>query len=163
MIKLTLQDLINSLRRASANPEGHAYAQRNYFSRVKENSVLINCNTACCIAGDLMLKAYADEPEKLDKILSQKSRSVNPGEWVANELRLTEVEATLAFDVNTHHEIHETLADLLDQGFRLPDHGNTVELSYNSTYTKFDCAYVGLYDGFTTLGEMKRWMRGIAQ
>jgi hypothetical protein len=163
MIKITIQDLIDSLRKASANPEGHASAQRNYFSKVKENSVLVNCNTACCIAGDLMLKAHQDSSDEINKILSQCSRSVNPGEWVAEELGLTEVEAILAFDVNTHYEIHALLADILEQGLRLSDDQNTVELSYNSTYTYFDCAYIGLYDGFTTLGEIKNWMRGIAK
>jgi hypothetical protein len=163
MIKLTIQDLIDSLRKASANPEGHASAQRKYFSKLKESSVLINCNTACCIAGDLMLKAYADEPEEINKILSQKSRSVNPGEWVTNELRLTEVEATLAFDVDTHHQVHALLADLLESGLRLPDDEGLVELSCDSTYTAFDCAYAGIDDEAMDLDELLSWMREIAQ
>jgi hypothetical protein len=164
MIKLTLQDLIDSLRKASANPEAHAKAQKSCLSRLKSDSVLVNHGRACCVAGDLMLKAHQGASrEYINDIIGYCDRDIDPVAWVTNELGLSDIEAILAFDSNTHHAIHETLADLLDQGFRLPDHGNTVELSYNSTYTEFDCAYVGLYDEFTTLGEMKSWMRGIAE
>jgi hypothetical protein len=161
--KITITDLIASLRKAAVNREAHAQAQRSYFSDLKPDSVLVHCGSACCVAGDLLLQAHADESEEeLVNLISKRVRITNPGEWVANELRLTEVEATLAFDGNTHWEVHLLLADLLEQGFRLPDDGNTVELSLNSTYTDFDCAYVGLDDTFN-LNELKSWMRGIAQ
>jgi hypothetical protein len=164
MSRITIQDLINTLRKAAASPEAHAKAQRSYFSELKEDSVLVNCNTACCIAGDLLLQAYSDASEdELKAIISQRGGQVNPGEWVANELRLTEVEATLAFDVDTHHEVHSLLADLLESGLRLPDDEGLVELSYNSTYVNFDCAYVGVYQDVMDLDELKSWMRKIAQ
>jgi hypothetical protein len=162
--KITMQDLISVLRKASSNPQAHAKAQRSYFSELKEDSVLVNCGSACCVAGDLVLKAHQGaSEEELNAIISQRGGQINPAEWVVNELRLTEVEATLAFDVDTHHEVHSLLADLLEQGLRLPDDKGLVELSYNSTYTEFDCAYVGVYQDVMDLDELLSWMRKIAQ
>jgi hypothetical protein len=162
--QITMQDLIDSLRKAASSPESHAKAQRSYFSLLKEDSVLVNCGSACCVAGDLLLKAHSgSSEEELKAIIAQRGGQVNPVEWVANELRLTEVEATLAFDVDTHHEVHSLLADLLEQGLRLPDDEGLVELSCNSTYTEFDCAYVGVHQDVMDLDELLSWMRGISQ
>jgi hypothetical protein len=165
MSKLTIQDLIDSLRKASANPESHAKAQKRCFSRLKSDSVLVNHGRACCVAGDLLLKAHQGESKDcINDIIGYCHRDIDPVAWVANELGLSDVEAILAFDANTHSEIHILLADLLEQGMRLPDNdAESIELSYNSTYTKFDCVYVGLYDEITTLGEMRSWMRRRAQ
>jgi hypothetical protein len=164
MSSITLADLIQSLRKAASNPEAHAPAQQHYFYRIQDDSVLVHCNTACCIAGDLLLKAHSDaSEEELKTIISQRVGQANPAEWVRNELRLTEVEATLAFDSNTHHKVHTLLADLLESGLRLPDDKGPVELSYTSTYTEFNCAYVGIDDEIMDLNELLSWMWAIAQ
>jgi hypothetical protein len=165
MASITMTDLINSLRKVAANPEAHSKAQKSCFSRLKSDSVLVNHGRACCVAGYLMLKAHEGaSTEDINDIIGYCDRDIDPVAWVTNELGLSDVEATLAFDANTHSEIHILLADLLENGFRLPDNeAEPIELSYNSTYTKFDCVYVGLYDGITTLGEMRSWMRRRAQ
>jgi hypothetical protein len=54
MASITLTDLINSLRKAASTPEAHEPAQQHYFSQAQEDSVLVHCGTACCIAGDLL-------------------------------------------------------------------------------------------------------------
>jgi hypothetical protein len=164
MIKITIQDLIDSLRKASANPEAHNAAQQHYFSAAHEDSVLVHCGTACCIAGDLLLKAHADSSEEeLKEIINKCGKPIVPGDWVREELGLGDVEATLAFDANTHHEIHSLLAGLLEQGFRLPDSDGSLEVSCESTYTQFDCGYFGYYENPVDLDEVLTWMREIAR
>jgi hypothetical protein len=164
MSSITMTDLIQSLRKAAANPEAHAPAQQHYFSQVQEDSVLVHCGTACCIAGDLLLKAhaYASE-EQLKEIINSCGKPIVPGDWVRENLQLSDVEATLAFDANTHHEIHLLLADLLEQGFRLPDSEGRLELSSESTYTEFDCGYFGYYEHSADLDEVLGWMQSIAR
>jgi hypothetical protein len=162
MSTITMSDLIKSLRKAAASPEQHAFAQQHYFSLAREDSVLVNCGTACCVAGDLMLKAHADEPEeRIGNIIYGWRSSVIPSDWVKNKLRLTELEATLAFDAHTHHQIHSLLADLLEQGLRLPD-VRTVGLSCESNYVEFDCAFFGYTVEPTYLEELLDWMQEIA-
>jgi hypothetical protein len=163
-IQLTLTDLITSLRKAASNPEAHAPAQRKYFTPLKENSVLVNCNTACCVAGDLMLKAHKGASErKIDEILSYSCYPVTPGTWVASELGLTDLEVTLAFGHNTHYKIHSLLADLLEQGLRL-HHFGEVEISRGSNYTTFEWASLGESDDKgVNLQEFLEWMRSIAR
>jgi hypothetical protein len=163
-VEITFSDLISVLRKASSNPHSHADAQRSYFSDLKEDSVLTHCGTACCVAGDMILRAHADSSEEeVAKLIEYWSYTETPWEWVKSRLGLTEVEAILAFDINTHHQIHAQLADLLEQGLRLPDDGEMIELSYNSTYVNFDCAYVGVYQDVMDLGEVLSWMRKIAE
>jgi hypothetical protein len=180
--KITMQDLIDTLRKASANPEGHAKAQRGYFSPLQEDSVLVNYNTACCVAGDLMMKAHLNEQssqEEIDRIID--ADLSDPDDWVTDVLGLSKVESTLAFDPNTHYEVHALLADLLEAGLRLPD-VDYVSIDHDSTYTVFSLSYLG-YDlsRFMGLGdedsyedpeddrvvmnleELKDWMREIAQ
>jgi hypothetical protein len=163
-VEITFSDLISVLRKASSNPYSHADAQRSYFSDLKEDSVLTHCGTACCVAGDMILRAHADSSEEeVAKLIEYWSYTETPWEWVKDRLGLTEVEAILAFDINTHHEIHEQLADLLEQGLRLPDDGEMIELSYDSTYTEFECAYLDHHPEALDLDEVLSWMRGIAQ
>jgi hypothetical protein len=162
MITITMSDLINSLRQAAASPEQHAFAQQHYFSEMKEDSVLVNCGSACCVAGDLMLKAHADESEeRISKIIYAWRYSVTPSDWVKTKLGLTELETTLAFDTNTHYRVHSLLADLLEQGLRLPD-VCAVGLSCDSNYVEFDCAFFGFYQESLGLEELLDWMREIA-
>jgi hypothetical protein len=164
MIKLTLTDLITSLRKAASDPEAHSKAQQHYFSAAQDDSVLVHCGTACCIAGDLFLQSHADQPEReLKELINRCGKPIVPGDWVRKELGLSDVEATLAFDANTHCEIHELLADLLAQGFRLPDSGGSVELSCQSTYADFDCAYFDSYESPADLDEVLYWMSDIAK
>jgi hypothetical protein len=163
MQSITITDLIETLRKAASNPEAHAPAQRKYFTPLKENSVLVNCNTACCVAGDLMLKAHKGaSEEKIDAILSYWVYPVTPGIWVANELGLTDLEVTLAFGHNTHYRIHLLLADLLESGLRL-HHFGEVEISRGSNYTTFEWASLGESDNKgVNLREFLEWMRSIA-
>jgi hypothetical protein len=162
-IKITLADLIQSLRKAAANPEAHSLAQQSYFSELQEDSVLVNCGTACCIAGDLILKAHVDDQssqEEIDEILD--SGDMDPYDWVQYALRLSNVEATLAFDPGTHYEIHLLLADLLGAGLRLDDM-DYVMISPESTYTVFHWAHLEDDDVSLNLEELKEWMRSIAK
>jgi hypothetical protein len=109
-----------------------------------------------------MLKAHADEPEeRIGKIVYAEGYSVTPSDWVKNKLGLTELEATLAFDANTHHRIHSLLADMLEQGLRLPD-VCAIGLSCESNYVEFDCAFFGYTLEPTYLEELLEWMREIA-
>jgi hypothetical protein len=163
-VEITFSDLISVLRKASSNPHAHASAQRSYFSDLKEDSVLTQCNTACCVAGDMILRSHADSSEEeLAELIEYWSYTETPWDWVKDRLGLSEVEAILAFDINTHHEIHSQLADLLEQGLRLPDNKGGIELSYNSTYVNFDCAYMGIDDEIFGLKETLNWMRAIAE
>jgi hypothetical protein len=163
-VEITFSDLISVLRKASSNPHSHADAQRSYFSDLKEDSVLTRCGTACCVAGDMILRAHADSSEEeVATLIEYWSYTETPWEWVKDRLGLTEVEAILAFDINTHHEIHAQLADLLEQGLRLPDDEEMIELSYGSTYTEFECAYLDHQPEALDLDEVLSWMRGIAQ
>lgn len=157
--KITISDLIQSLRKAAANPEAHAPAQRTYFSTLYEDSVLVNCGTACCIAGDLMLKAHeGSTEEELYDIIHQRELTTTIADWVTNELGLSDLEATLAFYANTHYEIHLLLADLLEAGLRLP-YSFRVVFSGKSTYTSFDRAFFGYDEESLSLEELKDWMR----
>jgi hypothetical protein len=163
MTKLTIQDLINSLRKASANPEAHSPAQQYYFSAVQDDSVLVHCNTACCIAGDLLLKAHSDASDsEIREMIDKCGRPIVPEDWVQKELGLSDVETTLAFDASTHHEIHSLLADILEQGLRLPDSSGRLELSCESTYIDFDCGYFGYYEHPVDLEGVLEWMSKIA-
>jgi hypothetical protein len=161
-VQITLQDLIDSLRKASANPEAHETAQEYYFSELQDDSVLVHCGTACCIAGDLLLKAHADASEEEIRAILNYETMFTPGSWVASELGLTETEATLAFSAHTHHEIHAMLADILEAGLRLPCVGR-IGISNHSTYTKFEWAYMSDKDKCMTLEEVLDWMREIAE
>jgi hypothetical protein len=164
MASITLSDLIQSLRKAASNPEAHSPAQQHYFSKAQDDSVLVNCGSACCIAGDLHLKAHADSSEQeLRELINKCGKPIIPGDWVREELGLSDVEATLAFDANTHHEIHELLANLLEQGLRLPDSEGRIEISCESTYTEFDCAYFGYYESPVDLDGVLYWMSDIAR
>jgi hypothetical protein len=164
MSRVTIQDLIDTLRKAAARPEAHSKAQRTYFSRLKKDSVLTNFDKACCVAGCLVLQAHKESSrEVINDIIGFCGHEFDPGEWITNELGLSEVEASLAFDSTTHYQIHLLLADLLEQGLRLPDNKGLIELSYNSTYVNFDCAYVGVYQDVMDLGEVLSWMRKIAE
>jgi hypothetical protein len=160
---VTMTDLIHSLRKAAAHPEAHSSAQQSYFSDIRENSVLVNCGTACCIAGDLMLQEHVNNQateDQLNTILD--SRSIDPDEWATRALGLSDVESVLAFDSNTHYEVHLLLADLLEAGLRLPGDG-LVSMSYESTYTEFHRAYLDDEKTSITLNELKDWMRSIAK
>lgn len=161
MKTITMTDLIYSLRTAAASPEAHSLAQGSYFSELQDDSVLVNCGTACCIAGHLMLKGHQDEPQQeIDKILNTNGR--DPEDWVRNSLELSNVESTLAFDPNTYYEIHLVLADLLEAGLRLPDRDRVV-LSEDSWYTEFFWAYLEDEDRYLNLQETLDWMRSIAE
>jgi hypothetical protein len=164
MAGVTIQDLIATLRKASANPESHAPAQMQYFSELKPNSVLTHCGTACCIAGDLILRASLNEQAsqaEIDRIILTPYES-DPYSWAQDALGLSNVEASLAFESNTHHEIHSLLADLLEAGLRLPDR-DAVSMHSASTYTVFHEAYLEEEDRYMDLEELKEWMRFIAQ
>jgi hypothetical protein len=143
-IQLTLTDLVKSLRKASANPEAHKPAQLMYFSPLQDNSVLTHCGTACCIAGDLFLQAHADASENVLKGIIDRY-PITTWTWVADQLGLTYVEATLAFDSRTHCQVHALLADLFESGLRLycPD---SVVMSSKNTYTEFHRASIGAGD-----------------
>jgi hypothetical protein len=162
-IKITLTDLVASLRKAASDPEAHAPAQRRYFTPLKPNSILVNCGRACCVAGDVMFKAYRGASErKMDEILSYWLYQVTPRQWVSRELGLTDLEVTLAFSANTHYRIHLLLADLLESGLRL-HHFGEVEISRGSTYTNFEWASLGESDDKgVNLQELLEWMGLIA-
>jgi hypothetical protein len=163
MIKITMSDLVQTLRKAAAHPERHASAQLKYFSPVKEDSVLVNCGTACCVAGDMMLKAHADASQrKINDIIEKWAVKIDPWSWVTKELGLTGVESELAFDSNTHYRVHLLLADLLEEGLRLNYRGG-VEMSAMSTYTYFDWATVGGEGPCMNLEEFLKWIRSIAE
>jgi hypothetical protein len=164
MNSITLADLVQTLRKASSDPEAHAPAQRKYFTPLRSNSVLVNCGTACCVAGDLMLKAHTGASEqRIDEILSYWRYPVTPGMWVDRELGLTDVESTLAFSPNTHYKIHALLADLLESGLRL-HHFDDVEISRGSSYTNFEWASLGYADDKrVNLREFLEWMRSVAR
>jgi hypothetical protein len=158
-IQLTLKDLVNSLRKAASNPEAHAPAQQVYFSAVQDDSVLVNCNTACCIAGDLVLKAHSDLEAAQEIILNV--NKLDPQDWVQAALGLSNLEANLAFHPDTHYQVHLVLADLLEAGLRLPD---VDYVSLASTYTEFRWARLedeGRED--MDLEELLDWMREIAR
>jgi hypothetical protein len=161
--KITMQDLIDTLRKAAASPEGHEPAQKRFFSSLKENSVLVDSGVACCVAGYLRLKAHEGAPEKeITEIISQARFPGTPSTWVAKELGLSCVERALAFDANSHNEVHSLLADLLEQGLRLPD-VDYVNLSSESTYTKFEWARLQSQSNYMDLKDLKGWMREIAE
>jgi hypothetical protein len=160
--KITMQDLIESLRKASANADAHAKAQPHYFSELQENSVLVNCGSACCVAGDLVLQAHADSSEEEIRAIINGDTVFTPRGWVATELELTQTEAHLAFSCYTHHKIHSALADILEAGLRLPD-VDQIGLSSASYYNSFDCAYLANEDKYISLGEVLDWMRGVAK
>jgi hypothetical protein len=160
--KITMQDLINSLRKAAAKPREHSEAQQHYFSEIQENSVLVNCGSACCVAGDLVLQAHADSSEEEIRTIIKGETVFSPRDWVATELRLTQTEAHLAFSCYTHHKIHSALADILEAGLRLPDVDH-IGLSSDSYYDSFDCAYLEYEDKYISLGEVLDWMRSIAK
>jgi hypothetical protein len=157
---ITINSLIQSLRIAGSNPEAHAPAQLEYFSELQEDSVLVNCGTACCIAGDLMLKAHADNLAAQVEILD--SIEMDPYDWVQNALGLSNLESTLAFEPNTHYELHLLLADLLEAGLRLPD-VDYLAISPASTYTEFHWARLEDEDMFMGLNDLKSWMVSIAR
>jgi hypothetical protein len=160
--KLTMSDLIASLRKASNNADAHTEAQEHYFSEIKENSVLVNCGSACCVAGDLVLKAHADASEEEIRAIIEGETVFTPSGWVATELGLTNTEAHLAFSCYTHHRIHAMLANLLEAGLRLPGVG-LIGLSSASYYNSFDCAYLANEDKYISLREVLDWMREIAE
>jgi hypothetical protein len=161
-VQITIQDLIDNLRKASANPREHAKAQQHYFSELQENSALVNCGSSCCIAGELALQAHADASEEEIRAIIEGETVLSPRDWVTKELGLTKTEAHLAFSCYTHHKIHSALADILEAGLRLPDVGQ-IGLSCVSCYDSFDCAYLAHEDRYISLGEVLDWMRGIAK
>jgi hypothetical protein len=163
--QITIKDLIETMRKAAANPKAHAHAQGSYFSRLRSDSVLINCGSACCVAGDLMLKAHHGySREYINDILGY-CGSVNPGDWVASELGLSDAEENLAFSSYTHHEIHSLLADLLEAGLRL-SHPGKLEICGTADYLNFNSAYLeedGEEGESMNLEELKKWMIAIAR
>jgi hypothetical protein len=158
-MEITIKHLVETLRKAGSNPENHALDQRDYFSDIREDSVLTNCGTACCIAGDLILQQWvmnsATEDELRDLIGMQ---SIDPGDWVSETLGLSDLEATLAFDSNTHYELHLLLADSLDSGLRLSSE-HRLRFGFNSSYTEF--TYAMLNNDILDLEELKDWVRSI--
>jgi hypothetical protein len=161
-IQITIADLVDSLRKASANPHAHEPAQLTYFSKLQKNSVLTHCDTACCIAGDLLLRAHADYSEEELKALVD-NYPINLWALVSDKLKLNRVEATLAFDCRTHYRVHRLLADLLESGLRLycPE---SVVLYHKNTYTRFYRAFLGHGDAKVVgLKELLDWMEAIAQ
>jgi hypothetical protein len=161
-IQITIADLVDSLRKASSNPQAHQPAQLTYFSDLKDNSVLTHCDTACCIAGDLLLRAHADYSEEELKALVD-NYPINLWALVSDKLKLNRVEATLAFDCRTHYRVHELLADLLDAGLRLYS-PHEVILASKNTYTEFRRAYISTgYNKEVSLKGLLEWMWSIAQ
>jgi hypothetical protein len=157
--QITMSDLVSSLRKAAANPEAHAEAQRYYFSPVQENSVLVHSGTACGIAAYLFMQAHEGlSDEEIDEIL----HCVSPDEWVAKELGLSKVEYTLALDPNTHHEVHALLADIMEGGLRLRDLGR-VKISSYYTYNSLDWACRVNGGKYIRLEAFKDWMRANAK
>jgi hypothetical protein len=164
MARITITDLIETMRKAASNPEAHARAQVSYFSELRPDSVLTHCGTACCVAGDLLLRAHKHLPEeKLKEMIDHVDRQFTPWKWVTQELSLTRLEATLAFNASTHYRIHLMLADILEKGLRLPDVCEIAISSY-SDYTEFDAAYLGRdFDNPLNLNEFLGWIRSIAE
>jgi hypothetical protein len=161
-VQITIADLVDSLRKASSNPQAHEPAQLTYFSDLKDNSVLTHCGTACCVAGDLLLKSCADEPEEELKRLVR-NYPINTWSVVSDKLKLNRVESTLAFDSRTHYRVHELLADLLDAGLRLYS-PHEVILASKNTYTEFRRAYISTgYNKEVSLKGLLEWMWTIAQ
>jgi hypothetical protein len=159
-MNITIKHLIETLRKAAASPENHAPDQVNFFSNIRENSVLVNCGTACCIAGDLILQEWMmnDEPEEeLTELINL--RGVDPDYWVSDALGLSDLESTLAFDSNTHYELHLLLADTLDSGLRLSTE-RRLRFGFESSYTEF--TYAMLNNDILDLEELKAWIRSIS-
>jgi hypothetical protein len=163
MNKITMTDLIATLRKAAASPASHSEAQKQYFSQLKEDSVLTICDHACCVAGYLFLYAHEGLPDyQLMDFIEYSGGNVPPDEWVAKALELSDIEATLAFDSGTHYKVHELLADLLEAGLRLPSTG-TAMISYFSAYTKFERIYLDSFRNSMELEELLDWMRASAK
>jgi hypothetical protein len=160
--QITIADLVDSLRKASSNPQAHQPAQLTYFSDLKDNSVLTHCGTACCVAGDLLLRAHADYSEEELKALVD-NYPINTCTLVSDVLKLNRVEATLAFDSRTHYRVHELLADLLDAGLRLYSPYEVI-MYHGNTYTCFHRAYINAgYYKEVSLEGLLEWMWTIAQ
>jgi hypothetical protein len=160
MNQITMSDLIATLRKSAAQPDGHEEAQKGYFSAVQDNSVLTHSGTACCVAAYLFMVAHEGLS---DQEINEIVRYTDPDLWVEKTLGLSDVESSLAFDSGTNHEIHSTLADILESGLRL-EHLEGVAFSSGSTYTKFEWASIGDHEGhWLSLEELKDWMRSIAR
>jgi hypothetical protein len=160
--QITISDLITSLRKASSNPNAHAEAQQHYFSPLEDNSVLVNRGSACCVAGDLVLQAHADASEEEIRAIINGETTFTPSGWVARELGLSYLEEILAFNSNTHHEIHAVLAHILEAGLHLPN-SKRILLSSDSCYDSFDWAYLPDEDKYISLEEVLNWMLEIAE
>jgi broad specificity phosphatase PhoE len=163
--QITMSDLIAALRSAASNPEAHEQAQQSHFSTLQEDSVLVSHGIACDVAGYLMLKAHegaSEEEVREITNLDYYSYDLTPGEWVARELGLSDVEATLAFSSCTHHQIHLLLADILEAGRRLPD-VERLGVSSDSLYTSFDWAYLANQDYYISLEQLKQWMQSFSR
>lgn len=153
---ITLTDLITSLRKASADPKNHAPAQEAYFSEANENSVLVHCGTACCIAGDLIMLNWERNngtKQEFDLIISEKG--IAPDSWAVDALGLSDIEMNIAFAPNTHYELHTLLADLLEAGLRVDSEVELI-LPSDSTYTDF--THAELDGGYVSLEELKTWL-----
>jgi hypothetical protein len=161
-IKITITDLVQTLRKAASQPERHASAQLKYFSRFHSNSVLTSHGYTCCVAGYLILKAHEGFPErKIEAIVTHCAYPVDPASWVRQMLGLTYSEELLAFHPHTHHKIHSLLSDLLEAGLRLPDDDSeeVLGLSCEGSYTEFNYGYFGGYDAeYMSLDELLAWM-----
>lgn len=110
-----------------------------------------------------MLKEYL-ENQAADAEIARiiHSDAIRPDIWVRAMLGLTQVEEALAFECNTHYEIHLLLADLLEAGLRLNAPG-MVEFPSDATYTEFRWLYLDDTDVFLNLQETLDWMREIAE
>jgi hypothetical protein len=75
-------------------------------------------------------------------------------------LGLSNLEANLAFNPDTHYQIHLVLADILEAGLRLPD---VDVVTIASTYTEFRWARLEDEErGDMDLEELLDWMRSSA-
>jgi hypothetical protein len=99
-----------------------------------------------------------DEPEEeLTELINL--RGVDPDYWVSDALGLSDLESTLAFDSNTHYELHLLLADILDSGLRLSSE-RRLRFGFESSYTEF--TYAMLNNDILDLEELKAWIRSIS-
>lgn len=122
-----MEELIEALRTAAAQPEKHVKAQKEYFSKQEKDPIFNHCGTACCIAGDNIARDYlALFPETTVinfDLLTDYFKVISPWAYTQNKYGLSDVEAELCFSSYTNYTIHLTMADILASGKRVKFRG----------------------------------------
>lgn len=178
------RELYNVLRKAVANREQHNLPQQEYFTPGIEDAPFFNyeCNTACCIAGDKvlrdMIKEYGSDtvarmfPGTPIIYSSQMLRIAQDAgidaEWVyhldnawdyaAIRYDLDYVMAHLVINPCTHYRLHEFVMQALEKGKQFPPYPQIRKAlgrisSLDGTYMEFNHVTLGGRT-FTDLDEL---------